>query len=64
MNPIVKSYFRAVMVAVLPLLAANDDNWHHYLYAVLLAVLAPLARAADPTDHAFGFTDEDLTDMK
>lgn len=54
MKPIVKSYIRAASVAVLPLLAANDDNWVHYLYAVLLAVLAPLARAMDSEDTAFG----------
>lgn len=54
MKPVVKSYLRAAMVAVLPLLAANDDDWKHYLYAVLLAVLAPLARAVDPSDAAFG----------
>lgn len=54
MKPVVKSYLRAAMVAVLPLLAANDDNWQHYLYAVLLAVLAPLARALDIEDSAFG----------
>lgn len=54
MKPVIKSYVRAAMVAVLPLLAANDDNWEHYLYAVLLAVLAPLARAMDAEDHAFG----------
>ena len=54
MKPVIKSYVRAAMVAVLPLLAANDDNWEHYLYAVLLAVLAPLARALDIQDSAFG----------
>jgi hypothetical protein len=54
MKAVVKSYLRAAMVAVLPLLAANDDDWKHYLYAVLLAVLAPLARAFDVEDKAFG----------
>ncbi len=58
MNPIIKSYLRAVAVAVMPLLAAADDNWEHYLYAVLLAILAPLARAADPNDKAFGYGSE------
>jgi hypothetical protein len=59
MNPILKSYLRAVAVAVLPLLASADDQWRHYLYAVLIAVLAPLARAADPNDKVFGYGKED-----
>jgi hypothetical protein len=54
MKPVIKSYVRAALVAVLPLLVANDDNWQHYLYAVLIAVLAPLARAMDVEDTAFG----------
>lgn len=54
MKPVIKSYARAVLVAVLPLLAINDNDWKHYLYAVLLAVLAPLARALDIEDTAFG----------
>lgn len=55
MKPVIKSYLRAVAVAVLPLVAASSNNWEHYLYAVLFAVLAPLARAADPSDKEFGY---------
>jgi hypothetical protein len=59
MNPILKSYLRAVAVAVLPLLAASNSEWRHYFYAILIAVLAPLARAADPSDKAFGYGKEE-----
>jgi hypothetical protein len=54
MKAVVKSYLRSVSVAVLPLLTIGDENWKHYLFAVLIAVLAPLARALDPSDVAFG----------
>lgn len=59
MNPIIKSYLRAVAVAVMPLLASANTEPRHYLYAILIAVLAPLARAADPSDKAFGYGKED-----
>jgi hypothetical protein len=59
MKPVLKSYLRSVSVAVLPLLTIGDDDWKHYLFAVLIAVLAPLARALDSTDEAFGFVGVD-----
>jgi hypothetical protein len=52
---VLKSYARSVTVAVMPLLAINEDRWQSYLYAALLAIVGPLIRAADPQDHAFGF---------
>jgi hypothetical protein len=62
MRVIVKSYLRAVSVAVLPLLTIGDRDWVHYLFAVLIAVLAPLARALDSTDTAFGLVGDDWED--
>ena len=54
MNEILKSYGRSVTVAIMPLLAINEDRWQSYLYAALLAILGPVMRAADVNDPAFG----------
>lgn len=51
---IVKSYARAVLVAILPLLTAGEDRWQLYVAASLIAVLGPTIRALDPTDPMFG----------
>lgn len=54
MTMILKSYARAVLVAVLPLLTASEDRWQLYVAAALIAVLGPTIRALDPTDPMFG----------
>ena len=54
MIEILKSYARSVTVAIMPLLAINEDRWQSYLYAALLALLGPAMRAADVNDPAFG----------
>jgi|LakMenEpi03Aug12_release.lakeMendotaPanAssembly.Ray.scaffolds.fasta_scaffold2938785_1 hypothetical protein len=59
MKPAVKSYLRHVAIAVTPLLTVNDTRWQHYVFAVALAILGPLARAIDPDDHSFGVSDND-----
>lgn len=59
MSQILKSYLRSVSVAIMPLLAINETRWQSYLYAVLLAILGPAIRAADPNDKAFGVGSED-----
>lgn len=59
MNAILKSYARSVTVAIMPLLAINETRWQSYLYAMLLAILGPAIRAADPNDKAFGVGSED-----
>lgn len=51
---IAKSYARAVLVAILPLLSAGEDRWQLYVAAALIAVLGPTIRALDPTDPMFG----------
>lgn len=54
MRQVVKSYARAVLVAVLPLLTAQEDDWRLYAAAAIIAVLGPAIRALDPTDPMFG----------
>jgi hypothetical protein len=54
MIEILKSYARSVTVAIMPLLAINEDRWQSYVYAALLSILGPAMRAADVNDPAFG----------
>ena len=54
MKQILKSYARAVLVAVLPLLTAQEDDWRLYAAAAIIAILGPAIRALDPTDPMFG----------
>lgn len=54
MNPIIKSYARAALVAVLPLLTAQEGDWRLYAAALIIAVLGPAIRALDPADPMFG----------
>lgn len=54
MRHVLKSYARAVLVAVLPLLSAGEDRWQLYAAAAIIAVLGPAIRALDPTDPMFG----------
>lgn len=54
MKHIAKSYARALLVAVLPLLTAQEDDWRLYAAAAIIAVLGPSIRALDPTDPMFG----------
>lgn len=54
MKQIIKSYARAVLVAVLPLLTASEDRWQLYVAAALIAILGPAIRALDPADPMFG----------
>lgn len=54
MRHLVKSYARAALVAVLPLLSAGEDRWQLYAAAAAIAVLGPAIRALDPTDPMFG----------
>jgi len=60
---IIKSYFRGVLVACLPVLAMNETDPKVYLYAVLAGVISPALRAADKHDHAFGLV-ADAIDSK
>lgn len=55
MKEMLKSYLRSVTVAIMPLLAINEDRWQSYLYAAILAILGPGIRALDANDQAFGF---------
>lgn len=54
MKHMIKSYSRAYLVAVLPLLTAGEERWQLYVAAALIAVLGPTMRALDPTDPMFG----------
>ena len=54
MKHMIKSYARAVLVAVLPLMSAGEDRWQLYVAAALIALLGPALRAVDPTDPMFG----------
>jgi hypothetical protein len=51
---ILKSYARGVLTAISPLLATgNKDAWA-YVAAVVAGVIAPVIRAIDKNDPAFG----------
>lgn len=54
MKHMAKSYGRALLVAVLPLLTAQEDDWRLYAAAAIIAILGPTIRALDPTDPMFG----------
>jgi hypothetical protein len=54
MSQILKSYGRAVLVAILPLVSIGETRWYAYLGAAAFALLGPAIRAADPTDPMFG----------
>lgn len=56
MIEILKSYARSVTVAIMPLLAMNEDRWQAYLFAALAAMLGPAIRAVDVNDPAFGIS--------
>lgn len=54
MKQMLKSYARAVLVAILPLMSAGEDRWQLYVAAAAIALLGPALRAVDPTDPMFG----------
>jgi hypothetical protein len=54
MKHILKSYGRAVLVAILPLVSIGETRWYAYLGAAAIAILGPTIRAMDPTDPMFG----------
>jgi hypothetical protein len=51
MTPIIKSYIRHVLIAIMPLLTVESTQWNHYAFAATIAILGPLVRLLDPNDH-------------
>jgi hypothetical protein len=54
MSPGIKSYLRHALIALVPLLTVEETQVQHYMFAIAIAVVGPLIRALDPSDHDLG----------
>jgi len=59
MKPIVKSYLRHALIAIVPLLTVESTQWNHYAFAVTMAIVGPLIRLLDPNDHDIDTRNDD-----